>query len=245
MSRRAGRSRHHAGRHRAPTPPSRAAMATATTARTRTARHACSARDVAIDRLPDAYSLQNFGAVLLAMTTGDGRLLKWDPAAPPGTLATLVTPLCGLNGSAWSLLRRHQRTVRANFRLVHRRHRRADGGSFRRFAWCEQEDFTNWCYAILRRKRDSSTSSPLVRSSARSRRAPARSSSPARKRIARATWERLTSMDLTSSATIARRGARSHGDDDLDGALVQPARPLQLRRDVDSAGSVHGSGVDR
>ena len=42
------------------------------------------------------------------------------------------------------------RTVCADFRLVQRRHRgRSDGGSFRRFAWCEQEDFTNWSYGDL------------------------------------------------------------------------------------------------
>ena len=45
-----------------------------------------------IDKLPDAFSLQNFGAFLLAMTSPDGRLLKWDPAwiglgTPSGALA--------------------------------------------------------------------------------------------------------------------------------------------------------------
>ena len=33
----------------------------------------------AIDRVPDSYSLANFGGLLLAMTSSDGRLLQWDP----------------------------------------------------------------------------------------------------------------------------------------------------------------------
>ena len=40
---------------------------------------------VAIAKVPDAYSLDNFGSILYAMTSADGRLLMWDPAVgPPG-----------------------------------------------------------------------------------------------------------------------------------------------------------------
>ena len=47
------------------------------------------------------------------------------------------------------------------------------GGSFRRFAWCEQEDYTNWSYEdVTTQKRASSTSSPRLRFSARGRNAP-------------------------------------------------------------------------
>jgi hypothetical protein len=35
---------------------------------------------VAITKVPDAYSLDNFGSILYAMTSADGRLLMWDPA---------------------------------------------------------------------------------------------------------------------------------------------------------------------
>lgn len=35
---------------------------------------------VAITRIPDAYSLDNFGAILYAMTSADGRLFIWDPS---------------------------------------------------------------------------------------------------------------------------------------------------------------------
>jgi hypothetical protein len=35
---------------------------------------------VAITKAPDAYSLDNFGSILYAMTSADSRLLMWDPA---------------------------------------------------------------------------------------------------------------------------------------------------------------------
>ena len=34
----------------------------------------------ALDKVPSWYSLDNFGTILYAMTSADGRLLKWDPA---------------------------------------------------------------------------------------------------------------------------------------------------------------------
>jgi hypothetical protein len=40
-----------------------------------------------LSSLPDAWSLDNFGSILLAMSSPDGRLLKWDPGAPT-TVAT-------------------------------------------------------------------------------------------------------------------------------------------------------------
>ena len=43
-----------------------------------------------ISELPDAYSLDNFGQILYAMTSADARLLKFDPTLPPAsTVATL------------------------------------------------------------------------------------------------------------------------------------------------------------
>jgi hypothetical protein len=35
---------------------------------------------VAITKVPDAYSLDNFGSILYAMTSADQRLLMWDPS---------------------------------------------------------------------------------------------------------------------------------------------------------------------
>ena len=45
----------------------------------------------ALDKMPDAWSLDNFGSILYAMTSPDGRLLMWDPAAgTAGVVATLA-----------------------------------------------------------------------------------------------------------------------------------------------------------
>ena len=98
----------------------------------------------ALDKTPDAYSLNNFGAILYAMTSPDGRLLMWDPhvggpavvqpasdgrgPVPKGRLF-VVTPerflmIFGTSADG---------TV--------------DGGSFRRFAWCDQENPGAWDYA--------------------------------------------------------------------------------------------------
>jgi hypothetical protein len=46
---------------------------------------------VAITKAPDAYSLDNFGAILYAMTSADQRLLMWDPGqGAPGNVANLA-----------------------------------------------------------------------------------------------------------------------------------------------------------
>jgi hypothetical protein len=51
-----------------------------------------------VSELPDAYSLDNFGQILYAMTSADARLLKFDPTLPPAS--TVVT----LRGSLpWSI----------------------------------------------------------------------------------------------------------------------------------------------
>jgi hypothetical protein len=45
----------------------------------------------ALEKIPDAFSLDNFGAVLYAMTSPDSRLLKWDPAVgAPGVGGTVA-----------------------------------------------------------------------------------------------------------------------------------------------------------
>ena len=105
--------------------------------------------DIAVDRIPAAFSLDNFGAILLAMTSVDGRLLMWDPAV--GGLAAAVTPATG------SIVPHGRCFVVTPERFVMMFGTFADGtdsvgpppigGSARRFAWCEQEDFTDWSYA--------------------------------------------------------------------------------------------------
>ena len=51
-----------------------------------------------LDKIPDAFSLDNFGSILYAMTSPDGRLLMWDPGlgsgvagATPATAAFVTT----------------------------------------------------------------------------------------------------------------------------------------------------------
>jgi hypothetical protein len=47
---------------------------------------------VAITKVPDVYSLDNFGSILYAMTSADSRLLTWDPGAgDPSSNITLAT----------------------------------------------------------------------------------------------------------------------------------------------------------
>ena len=44
------------------------------------------------DKVPSVYSLDNFGSILYAMTSADGRLLMWDPAhGVAGNVANLKT----------------------------------------------------------------------------------------------------------------------------------------------------------
>ena len=101
--------------------------------------------DAAIDRVPDAFSLQNFGAILLAMTSADGRLLFWDPGGAPGTLAAPVvakvtTPVCKVpTGRCFVVTAERFVQVFGALDSIY-------GGGFRRMAWCNQEDYTDWNY---------------------------------------------------------------------------------------------------
>lgn len=107
--------------------------------------------DVAIDRVPDAFSLDNFGAILLAMTSPDGRLLYWDPSDPPGTLAQVVPPKD--SNSTVPLGRCFVVTPERFVQIFGAYNDGTDGtnigGSYRRFSWCEQEDYTNWNYSDI------------------------------------------------------------------------------------------------
>lgn len=99
-----------------------------------------------LDKVPDAYSLDNFGGVLLAMTSPDGRLLQWDPSLGfpgPSNLATVVQAddTRGIVPTGRCFVVTPERFV-----LVFGAFDATNGGSFRRFAWCDQENYKAWDY---------------------------------------------------------------------------------------------------
>ena len=53
----------------------------------------------AITRMPDAYSLDNFGGLLYAMTSADQRLLMWDPASGGGLVGGVTATASFANGA--------------------------------------------------------------------------------------------------------------------------------------------------
>jgi hypothetical protein len=111
---------------------------------------------IAMDKVPDAWSLDNFGAILLAMTSPDGRLLQWDPAA--GGLATIVAG--APHGRCFAVTQ--ERFVQI---FACTQDGTTDGGSFRRFAWCDQENFSKWDFSNVASQAgflDIEPSSPIV-----------------------------------------------------------------------------------
>lgn len=101
---------------------------------------------VAITKIPDAYSLDNFGSILYAMTSADGRLLMWDPAV--GGAAVIQPPASGRGPVP------HGRgfvVTPERFLMVYgsTQDGTTGGGSARRFAWCDQENPGAWDYAAV------------------------------------------------------------------------------------------------
>jgi hypothetical protein len=98
----------------------------------------------AFDKIPDAFSLDNFGSILYAMTSPDGRLLMWDPAV--GGLAVVQPASAGAGPvPAGRLFVVTQERFLMIFGSTS--DGTVDGGSFRRFAWCDQENPGAWDYA--------------------------------------------------------------------------------------------------
>ena len=99
---------------------------------------------VAIDKVPDAYSLDNFGSILYAMTSADGRLLMWDPSV--GGPAVVQPPASGRgpvpHGRAFVV-------TQERFIMIcgSTQDGTVGGGSARRFAWCDQENPGAWDYS--------------------------------------------------------------------------------------------------
>jgi hypothetical protein len=97
---------------------------------------------LAINEIPPVWSVDNMGAILLVMNSEDGRLLEWDPAAPAGTLLTRT---------ANSPLGRCFVVTQERFVMIFGQNQdgTADGGSSRRFGWCDQENRTAWNFSTV------------------------------------------------------------------------------------------------
>ena len=97
-----------------------------------------------LDKVPDAWSLSNFGSILYAMTSPDGRLLMWDPAV--GGAAIVQPPATGRGPVPLGRC-----FVVTNERFIMIFGSSGDGttggGSPRRFAWCDQENPGAWDYS--------------------------------------------------------------------------------------------------
>ena len=118
------------------------------------------------DKVPSAYSLDNFGSILYAMTSSDGRLLMWDPAV--GGNAVVQPPTTGRgpvpNGRCF---------VITNERYVMMFGTSSDGtvddGKPNRFAWCDQENPGAWDYSDVTSQAgflDIEPASPIICASA-------------------------------------------------------------------------------
>ena len=87
-------------------------------------------RALRIDRLRvgHVYRLANWGQDLLAMTSPDGRLLKWTP----GTPAAVVVPTAPVANRTFVV------TPERHVMLF------GMGGKYARFGWCSQENIDDW-----------------------------------------------------------------------------------------------------
>lgn len=101
-----------------------------------------------LDKVPDAFSLDNFGSILYAMTSPDGRLLMWDPATGTSNPA-VVQPAATGRGPVPS--GRFFVITSERFVVIFGSYNDGttgvgSGGGPRRFAWCDQENPSAWDY---------------------------------------------------------------------------------------------------
>lgn len=102
---------------------------------------------------PYWFGMDNWGQQLLVMTSADGRLLYWDPSVA-GTVLALVT------GSPTG-----RGFVVTPDRFVMMFGITSGGGSFRRFGWCDQENYNDWNFASTTNKAgfyDLEPASPII-----------------------------------------------------------------------------------
>ena len=98
----------------------------------------------ALDKVPSAYSLDNFGSILYAMTSADGRLLMWDPHVGG---AAVVQPEDAGRGPV--PLGRCFVVTNERFIMIFSTadDGTVEGGKQNRFAWCDQENPGAWDYS--------------------------------------------------------------------------------------------------
>ena len=120
----------------------------------------------ALDRIPSAYSLDNFGSILYAMTSADGRLLMWDPAVGG---PAVVQPEDAGRGP----VPKGRCFVVTNERFLMifgtGSDGTVDGGFPWRFAWCDQENPGAWDYVEITSQAgylDIQPASPIICASA-------------------------------------------------------------------------------
>ena len=98
----------------------------------------------ALDKAPSAYSLDNFGSILYAMTSPDGRLLMWDPAVGGPAAVQVADAGRGQVPLGRCFVVTNERYIMifgtANDGTV-------EEGKQNRFAWCDQENPGAWDYA--------------------------------------------------------------------------------------------------
>jgi hypothetical protein len=81
------------------------------------------------------YTLGNWGQELRAMTSADGRLLRWDPAAPTSKLTAVLNAPVG-NRSFVITPERHIMLF-------------GMGGAFDKYGWSDKENDTNWAFTDI------------------------------------------------------------------------------------------------
>jgi hypothetical protein len=103
------------------------------------------ADNLLLDRVPDVFSLDNFGSILYAMTSPDGRLLMWDPAVGGEAVeqpAATTTPASVVpRGRCFVVTQERFLVIFGSYSDG-----TTGGGGPRRFAWCDQENPGAWDY---------------------------------------------------------------------------------------------------
>ena len=106
---------------------------------------------IPIDVLPNAWSLDNFGQILLAMTSPDGRLLQWDPSGGGTGIAPAAMTEVTSSNTGTGVAPHGRLFVVTAQRFVQIFGMVDDGtvgqGSFRRFGWCDEENPSAWDFS--------------------------------------------------------------------------------------------------